>query len=126
MKNFIASVLVLSTFAFASCKKTEVAPTPRTSAQINVEYRVQSESGHFTVDYVAPQGNQLVEKQYQIDRTNYSYSFTYTNGNDFKIKAFNSVPSQRDVQVTILINGVVFKFAEANAPGAEAVAEGIY
>jgi hypothetical protein len=127
MKNLIASALVLTAIVFTSCSKNETpAPVNPANYQINVEYRVESVSGHFVVEYNVPEGNHMIAKQYQIDRSNNSYTFTCTNGLDLKVKAYNSTPSGKEVSVTILVNGVVFKTGDANAPGAIATAEGTY
>ena len=128
MKNLFVSALVSGVILFTSCsKKDEVtAPVNAANYSINVEYQVESVSGHFVVAYNVPVGNTMVEKQYQVDRTNYSYTFSCTNGQLLKIKAYNSTPSGKEVKVTILVNGVIFKTAEANAPGTTAFAEGSY
>ena len=127
MKNLIATVLVLTTVIFTSCSKEETAaPVSATTCQVNVEYTVESQSGHFVVEYNVLEGNTMVTKQYQIDRTNNSLTFTCSNGQDLKVKAYNTLPSGKEIKVTILVNGVIFKTGEANAPGAVAVAEGRY
>jgi hypothetical protein len=127
MKNLIATVIVLTSIAFTSCKKEELpAPASNPNSQINVEYKIESESGHFTCEYSVPEGNTFVTKQYQINRTQNSYTFSCNNGNLLSVKAYNTIPSGKSVKVTILVNGTPFKFSEANAPGAVAYAEGRY
>jgi hypothetical protein len=129
MKKFLSITLILTTFAFVSCRKETVVgpvvyPAP---VSINVEYRAYAESGHITLEYTSPDGNSAsVTTNSQVDRTTFSYAFNWTSRQNLSIKASNSISSGKEVRVEIYVNGQLFKSGEANAPGATATAEGIY
>lgn len=129
MKKFLASAIVLTSLAFVSCRKETVVgpvvyPAP---VSINVEYRAYAESGHINLEYTSPDaGSAAVTTNSQVDRTTFSYAFTWTSRQSLSIKASNAVSSGKEVRVEIYVNGQLFKSGQANAPGATATAEGIY
>jgi hypothetical protein len=126
MKNILALVLFISASFFVSCSKEEIpAPAvPSATHQVQVEYRVTSVSGHFTVEYMAKEGNVMVSKTETIDRTNFSTAFTCNSGEMLSIKAWNTTPTAKEVKVEIYVDGILFKEGSANTPGATAAAEG--
>ena len=112
-----------------SCKKeTKVTPhDPAAPKSINVEYRVQSESGMVNVTYVAPDASgKLVTQKVAVNRTTYSNNFNATNGNFFSVEASNINPSHKVVQVQIFIDGVLFKEGTTTDPTVKAIASGNY
>ncbi|HET6990390.1 MAG TPA: hypothetical protein VFJ43_03660 [Bacteroidia bacterium] len=128
MKKFISSAIVLTSLAFVSCRK-ETTPGPVINPaphSINVEYRAYDESGHINLQYTLPTASGSTTTQMQVDRTTYSYAFTWTSGQTLSVKASNVNPSGKEVSVEIYVNGQLFKSGQADAPNASAAASGIY
>jgi len=134
MKKLIAFSLVLTIISLFSCNKKNntVAPEANTSTAatdqpINVQYRVTSASGNFNVTYTClDEDDNVVTKTLSVKKINFTYSFGWTTNKVLGIKASNESPSSKEVLVEIYVNGTLFKSASANAPGAVAIAEGIY
>ncbi|HWY11464.1 MAG TPA: hypothetical protein VN026_09070 [Bacteroidia bacterium] len=133
MKKITTLALVLTIISFSSCKKKTpdpVAPitttTPITDESINVQYRVSSESGNFKVEYVSLEDNKVVTTDVEVKKIAFAYSFYWTKKQNLSIKAYNVTPSGKEVLVEIYVNGVLFQSGSANAPGATAIAEGVY
>ena len=133
MKKIISFTLVLTILSLFSCnkKKNNVAPetataTEATETPIEVQYRVTAASGHFNVEYTFLDDGVVTTKTVLVNKINFTYSFTWATNKNLLIKASNETPSGKDVLVEIYVNGVLFKSGNANAPGAIAIAEGIY
>ncbi len=133
MKKITTLALILTIISFSSCKKKAVEPvapvtttTPITEESINVQYRVSSESGNFKVEYISLEDNKVVTTSVEVKKIAFAYSFYWTKKQNLSIKAYNVTPSGKEVLVEIYVNGVFFKSGSANAPGATAVAEGVY
>ena len=129
MKNIFFSFTVLVSVLTVSCKKgTETKPqsVPVSATTINVEYRVQSQSGNVAVDYIAPNPNdgtlQLVHVE--LNRNVGSFSFNYETGNTFSISASNVIPSHDVVQVQLYVNGVLKVENSTTNPSQKAIAQG--
>ncbi len=133
MKKIITLALILTSIAFVSCQKKTVEPAAPTSTAnapvenaIKVQYRVSSASGHFNVEYTALEDGETKTFSKDVDKINFTYSFDWTTNKNLSIKASNITPSSKALLVEIYVNGVLFKSAEANAPGTIAIAEGVY
>lgn len=133
MKKITTLVLILTIISFTSCKKKAVEPvtpvtttTPITEESINVQYRVSSASGNFMVEYTSLEDNKVVTTTVEVKKIAFAYSFYWTKKQNLKVKAYNVTPSGKEVLVEIYVNGVLFKSGAANAPGATAIAEGVY
>lgn len=129
MKRILPVIVLLTSFAFASCEK-EALPSPSTNptnaTPVQVEYRVFGESGHLTIEYLVPEAGQMVTQEVNADRTNNSMIFEWKAGSLFSVKARNAMPSGKEVKAEIYINGNLVKSATANAPGSVASAEIVY
>jgi hypothetical protein len=129
MKNLFFSFALLISVLTVSCKKeTEVKPQgiSATPSTINVEYRVQNQSGNVAVDYIMPNENtgELELKHAVLNRTEVSYNFNYQSGNTFSISASNVSPSHDVVQVQIYVNGVLRVENSTTNPAQSAIAQG--
>lgn len=124
--------LILTVLSFSSCEKKTVQPTSTTTASstpnesINVQYRVTSASGNFEVEYVSVDDDEVKTVSVEVKKMSFTHSFTWTTKQNLSIKASNVSPSSKELLVEIYVDGVLFKSGSANAPGAVAVAEGVY
>lgn len=131
MKKFITLTLLLTIISLSSCKKKSAEPTSSTTniapdESIKVQYRVTSASGHFNVEYVSLEGDQITTTKKDIGNITFTYSFYWLPKEKLSIRAINSTPSNKEIKVEIYVNGVLFKSGEAKAVGAIALAEGVY
>ena len=131
MKKIITLSLLVTILSFTSCKKNSTEPAPSASApaaseDIKVQYRVTSASGHFNVEYVSLEGDQITTTKKDIGNITFTYSFYWVPKQKLSIRAINSTPSDKEIKVEIYVNGVLFKSGEAKAIGAVALAEGVY
>lgn len=134
MKKLTAALaLILTVLSFFSCEKKSVQPTTTTTnptstpkESINVQYRVTSASGNFNVEYVSFEDEEIKTTSADVKKMTFTYSFTWTTKQNLSIKAYNASPSSKELLVEIYVDGVLFKSGSANAPGAVAVAEGVY
>lgn len=131
MKNLILYFVVLSMVLTVSCKKeNEVKPqSPAVSNTIiDVEYRVEAESGNFYVTYRKPnsEGQFEIETETVTGRTVFSKSFKALSGNLFSVEASNVVAANKSVFVQLYINGVLVKEGQSYSPSQKAIAQGNY
>lgn len=127
MNSILRILPLVFTLLFASCGKDEVSPsTPgNTTSTVHVEYRVSAQSGNMTIYQLVPVQGATIEEKVEMNRTTYSYEFDVYSGTQVRLMATNTVPSSDEVIVEIYVNGVLLTSASANAPGADALAEGI-
>jgi len=131
MKNLILPLVVLSMVLTVSCKKeNEVKPQSPvvTNSIIDVEYRVEAESGNFYVTYLKPNSEGKFEMETEtIDRrTSFSVNFKAQSGNLFFVEAANVVAANKTVFVQLYINGILVKEGQSYNPSQKAVAQGNY
>lgn len=133
MKKIITLALILTIFSITSCKKESTEPvapittsTPITNESINVQYRVSSASGNFYVEYISLEDNKIVTTTVEVNKIAFAYSFYMNKKEKLSVKAYNVTPSGKEVLVDIYVNGALFLSGAANAPGAIALAEGVY
>ncbi|MCX6294968.1 MAG: hypothetical protein NTX97_02690 [Bacteroidetes bacterium] len=128
MKKIFVGIALLVSVLMVSCSKKNDAK-PQTAASdvttINIEYRIQSASGHVNVDYIAPNSNGELEMTHaEVNRTEETINFTYATGNVFSVSASNLVPSHSVVQVQIFVNGILQVENSTTNPSQSAVAKG--
>lgn len=128
MKNAPYIAFILTGFALTSCQKEEtpVVQNPGTVSQrdISVSYHIYAASAKFNATIIYPNGDQLETTTYTGTKMDQTISFDWKSGNKFSIEASNTTPSSDEIIVEILIDGILFKSGNANAPGAIAKAEG--
>lgn len=127
MKTIFRILPVLTLLVLSSCSKEVVNPaTPgATTSMVHVEYRVSAQSGHMTVYQLVPTQGAALEEKVEVNRTTYTYSFDVISGTPVRVTATNTTPSPDEVIAEIYVNDVLLTSASANAPGADALAEGI-
>lgn len=129
MKKLLLSFVVLISVFSTSCKKEENAKPqdPVAPKTINVEYRIQCESGNVNVNYLAPNTSGVLEmKSETMSRTSSVVNFNFTTGHLFSVEASNVEPSHKVVQVQIYIDNVLFKEGSTTNPSVTAIAQGNY
>jgi hypothetical protein len=129
MKKLLLSFVVLVSVFTTSCKKEEkVTPQdPIAPKTINVEYRIQCESGNVNVNYLAPNTSGVMEMQSEtMTRTSSVVNFNFSSGHLFSVEASNVAPSHKVVQVQIYIDNVLFKEGSTTNPSVPAIAQGNY
>ena len=133
MKKITTLALILTVLSFTSCKKKTAEPiapltttTPITEESIKVQYRVSAASGDFIVEYTSLEDNKVVTTTVEVKKIAFAYSFYWTKNQNLHVKAYNVTPSGKEVLVEIYVNGEPFKSGSANAPGAIAVADGVF
>jgi len=128
MKNTLYLSLFLVSFVFTSCQKEEtpVVQNPATVSQrdITIDYHIYAASGSFKTTYLFPNGDKMELTSLNGNRIDQTITFNWKSGNTFSLEAANASPSSDEVVVEIFVDGVLFKSATANAPGAVAKAEG--
>ncbi len=129
MKKLLLSFVVLVSVFTTSCKKEEklTPQDPIAPKTINVEYRIQCESGNVNVNYLAPNTSGVMEMQSEtMTRTSSVVNFNFSSGHLFSVEASNVAPSHKVVQVQIYIDNVLFKEGSTTNPSLPAIAQGNY
>lgn len=129
MKNLILSIALLIGISAVSCKKEENTKpqTPATPRMIDIEYRIQSETGNLNASYLAPNTSGELEYETEVvDRNEYSIKFSIMSGQFLSVEASNVFQSHRTVQVELYINGGLVKQSISNSPSEKAGISGTY
>jgi hypothetical protein len=130
MKRLILSFALLTSVLAVSCKKeNEVKPegAPAAPGTVNIEYRIQSVSGHVNVDYIGTDAAGVLGMIHaEVNRTEESFKFSYNTGNSFSISASNATPSHDVVQVQVYVDGVLKAENSSTNPSQPAVAQGSF
>ena len=116
MKKLIFLLAIGSSVALTSCQKEVIQPAnpnPIVAQDINVEYRVYCESANVTLEILTPKQGQtnLETETVNINRNDYSFSFTTQNNTFLSMKAWNTNPGMKEITVEIYVNGNLFKSA---------------
>ncbi|HTF03738.1 MAG TPA: hypothetical protein VK826_06915 [Bacteroidia bacterium] len=126
MKTIFRILPLVSAILLFSCSKEELpATTPVGNSTVHVEYRVSAISGDMTVYQLVPALGTSVEEKHEINRSTYTYSFDVTSGTLVRLNASNTNLGPEEVIAEIYVNDVLLTSASANAPGAQAIAEGV-
>lgn len=129
MKKLLLSFIVLTSVFVTSCKKEEKATPqdPIAPKTINIEYRIQCESGNVNVSYLSPNSDGVLEMENEtMNRTSSVVNFNFSSGHVFSVEASNVTPSHKVVQVQIFIDNVLFKEGSTSNPSVTAIAQGNY
>ncbi|GAB4143743.1 MAG: hypothetical protein Fur0041_18820 [Bacteroidia bacterium] len=118
-------LFVLFAFTLISCEKEEITSGPASDI-IHVTYKVTAQSGASTVSYLAPVNGVTQTTTIDYNRVVFEHSFDWTKGQNLRVEAHNTIPSNKEVIAEIYVNGVLFKQSIVAAPGAHAIAEGKY
>lgn len=129
MKN----VLILLAFGLvflSSCEK-EVTPVnpansnPAIVRDITVDYAIYAVSGDVEVVAIIPDANgELIEKTMTITRQNHTINFTTKSHQQIMIKARNTNPSHDEINVSIYVDGLLFKSNSTTVANGWAIATG--
>jgi hypothetical protein len=103
-----AILIMLAAFSFASCEKetNDDHLNSNASTDVTIEYRITDESSNIQVEMIAPDAAQhLTTVKQTITKTYTSVQFVAKNHNTFSIKAWNTDPSWKNINVDIYVNG---------------------
>lgn len=119
---------MLASFFFASCEKkaNDIKPCTSTSKDVTIEYRITDESSNVQVELIAPDAAQhLTTLTQTINKTYTAIQFVAKNHNTFSIKAWNTDPSWKNINVDIYVDGRLVKSGTLDHTTATASASAI-